>query len=218
MLTGTDLSVVGFGQKSSWDSPDWVAEATKEEIHKDFTAWSPTIHNIIDMMETPNTWAQFDYHHTTPTQAYFKDNVCLIGDAAHAATSLQGSGAGMAIEDAYVLASTIGFCQSRSHLPAAFAAYDNIRRGRTHKLMASSREAGKLWQLELPGVMDDIAILSHEIGTRMHWIWNEDIEQEAQAALTRLADDLYQHYENTSHSSDVPQTMQDGEREVTGSS
>lgn len=38
------------------------------------------------------------------TPHWYKDNICLIGDAAHAMTPNMGQGAGQSIEDAYLLA------------------------------------------------------------------------------------------------------------------
>lgn len=145
-------------------------------MHRDFTEWGSAIHRLIDLIESPDIWAQFDHNHNIPTPTFASGLVCIIGDAAHASTSHQGSGAGMALEDAYVLSSLVAICQSPGDLPVAFKAFDSIRRPRTLRLIASSREAGDLWDLQLPTVMDDEALLKYNVEHRMQWIWNEDLE------------------------------------------
>ncbi|WP_436496985.1 FAD-dependent monooxygenase [Actinokineospora sp. HUAS TT18] len=74
---------------------------------------------------------------TTP--AWHRDGMVLVGDAAHAASPAAGQGASMAIEDAVVLA------QCLRDLPThdtAFAAYEDVRRPRVERLVATSAEDG----------------------------------------------------------------------------
>jgi salicylate hydroxylase len=55
----------------------------------------------------------------------------LIGDAAHVGTPFQGSGAGMAIEDAYILGEILACVSSEAELKKAFLAFSQVRRERT---------------------------------------------------------------------------------------
>jgi len=105
------------------------------------------------MMENTDIWALFD---DPPAPIYYKGMVCLIGDAAHASTPFQGSGAGMAVEDAYVVSELVGIATDPKSLHNVFETYDKIRRQRTQKLVTSSREAGHLFEFEFEDVMDDI--------------------------------------------------------------
>ncbi|KAI9722566.1 MAG: hypothetical protein M1828_004561 [Chrysothrix sp. TS-e1954] len=75
---------------------------------------------------------------------YIKGRVAILGDAAHATTPYQGQGAGQAIEDAMVLEALLGKTKSIEHIPDAFAAYDQIRRPRTQRMVTTSRESGQL--------------------------------------------------------------------------
>jgi len=52
-------------------------------------------------MESMDTWALFDFgENEKQAQSYCKGRICISGDAAHASTPHQGSGAAMAMEDA----------------------------------------------------------------------------------------------------------------------
>jgi salicylate hydroxylase len=173
--------VVAFNSRPTWDSDAWVVHATKEEMLSDFSGWGTNVRNIISLMQKPDTWALFDH---PPAKSYFKGRVCLLGDAAHASTPHQGSGAGMAIEDAYILSNLLVDVDSLEELEGAFQAYDAIRRPRTQKLVATSRQAGMLYEFELEG--DDLVKVRRNIEGRMGWIWNEDLEQELEDARALL--------------------------------
>ena len=70
-----------------------------------------------------------------PLTRWSKDRVVLLGDAAHAMLPHHGQGANQTIEDAAVLAD----CLHRTDdIPAALAAYERRRRGRTRQVQRSS--------------------------------------------------------------------------------
>lgn len=56
----------------------------------------------------------------------------VIGDAAHAPSSISGQGAGLAIEDAVVLAKCV---RDLRDVPRALAAYEELRRGRVERMV-----------------------------------------------------------------------------------
>ena len=60
---------------------------------------------LLNLLEKPDIWALFE-HSDLPS--YWKGKVALLGDAAHASTPHQGAGAGMGIEDAFVLGGLLG--------------------------------------------------------------------------------------------------------------
>ena len=84
----------------------------------------------------------------------------------------------MALEDAYVLSSLLGQAEDSASVELAFDTCDAVRRGRTQKLVTTSREAGQLWDLELASVGDDLEKLKENIDVRMRWIWEEDLDAE----------------------------------------
>ena len=75
----------------------------------------------------------------------------LLGDAAHAMTPNIGQGAGMAMEDAAVLAAELEAAQRGAQaLEQALANYEKRRRPRVDAVMRISREVGEEGQLESP--------------------------------------------------------------------
>ncbi|SET56668.1 FAD-dependent monooxygenase [Hymenobacter actinosclerus] len=83
-----------------------------------------------------------------PLPHFARGSVLLLGDAAHATTPNMGQGAGMAIEDAAVLARCLRPC--RADLLAAFQAFERQRRPRTARIVRTSWHLGRVGQLENP--------------------------------------------------------------------
>ena len=73
---------------------------------------------------------------------WYKGRVVLLGDAAHAMTPNLGQGAGMAIEDAYVLAEQL----ATKPLPAALAGYQQQRQQRVQQVQNTARLLGQVGQ------------------------------------------------------------------------
>ena len=90
----------------------------------------------------------------------------------------QGSGAGMAMEDAYILSSVIGQMRNANEFEAAFAAYDHVRRPRDLKLVTTSREAGELYEFQGEGIEDDVKKMDEKLKVMYDWIWGENLEDE----------------------------------------
>jgi 2-polyprenyl-6-methoxyphenol hydroxylase-like FAD-dependent oxidoreductase len=81
---------------------------------------------------------------TTPV--WSTSSMVLVGDAAHAASPAAGQGASMALEDSVVLAQCL---RDVPGAPAAFAAYETLRRARVERLVATSAgqstDADRTW-------------------------------------------------------------------------
>jgi 2-polyprenyl-6-methoxyphenol hydroxylase-like FAD-dependent oxidoreductase len=79
---------------------------------------------------------------------WVRGRVALLGDAAHAMSPNIGQGAGMAMEDAAVLAGEVAAAAAgRESLEAALARYVARRRPRVHEVTRISREVGEEGQL-----------------------------------------------------------------------
>ena len=72
--------------------------------------------------------------------------VALLGDAAHAMTPDLGQGAGMAIEDAVVLADLLAGAAEDGQVDHALAAYRDRRFRRVGRVQDASRAAGRVAQ------------------------------------------------------------------------
>ena len=81
-----------------------------------------------------------------PTRVWYKENVCLIGDAAHATTPNMGQGACQAIEDAFVLSE----CLNKYNIITAFEEYQKLRIQKAHLIVKKSWYIGKIAHIKSP--------------------------------------------------------------------
>ena len=181
--------VVTDSTYNDWDGP-WVQRAQFSKIAEGFSGWGKTPQAIIKLLDNPDTssWSLWDH---PPAPTYCKGNVAMMGDAAYASTPFQGQGAGQAIEDAFVLGSLFASVDTVAKIPMAFLAYDRIRRPRSQRVAQTSREAGELVALRLPGVGDNVEAIKENLDWRMDWIWHRDIagmRDEALVIFQKLLD------------------------------
>ncbi|KAF1920623.1 mannitol 1-phosphate dehydrogenase [Ampelomyces quisqualis] len=174
---GKTMNVVAFNSRKTWDDDKWVVTTSKEEMEADFAEWGGHVQKIVGAMQKPDIWALFMH---PPCETYTKGRVCLLGDAAHATTPHQGAGAGMCMEDSYIMASLIKEAQDVDDVQRAFRAFDQVRRERTQKNVTTSQEAGMMYDFELYG--DDLDKIEESYQNRMRWIWDIDLEAQLREA------------------------------------
>jgi 2-polyprenyl-6-methoxyphenol hydroxylase-like FAD-dependent oxidoreductase len=120
-------------------SPDDHAELIRR-----FGVWHDPIPTILASV-SPEVVIRTDIHELSrPLPAMHAGCVAVLGDAAHAMTPDLGQGGCQAIEDAVVLASTIG--SGDQPVRDALPAYTEARLGRTTDIARRSRRAGRLYQ------------------------------------------------------------------------
>lgn len=142
-------------------------------------------------MPDPSQWAVFEH---PPISTFTKSRLAILGDAAHASTPHQGAGAGQAIEDSHVLAELLADpkVMNSQDVVAAFRAYDEVRRPRSQRVVTSSKENAELLCLCYKGVDDDEEKLKQTWSERYRWLWDIDVEQQAESARKIMIDLLSQ--------------------------
>lgn len=110
------------------DLPRLFAQFTHEPIKYLFAALPPAQQIITTEIE--ELWAR----------QWWKQRAVLLGDAAHAMTPNIGQGAGMAMEDAAVLAEELA---GAAALDRALANYEERRKARVETVVRISREVGR---------------------------------------------------------------------------
>jgi len=130
-----------------WNETGWSATGDRNEILRHFTrwAWSETVRAFVAIPERWLKWALYD--RGAPFRGS-KVPVTLIGDAAHPMLPFLAQGAGMAIEDAVVLADMLGkYLDDPSD---ALRAYEGARWHRTYRAQQLSRRQGRIYGLGGP--------------------------------------------------------------------
>lgn len=103
--------------------------------------------------------------------------VALLGDAAHAMLPFAAQGAGMAIEDAAVLAQCLADAvEQPATVPAALARYAALRAPRVGRVQRTARQSGQIYHLQGPmALARDLAmraLRAPALQARQNWIYD----------------------------------------------
>ncbi|KAL7948837.1 hypothetical protein V8C42DRAFT_230538 [Trichoderma barbatum] len=174
------------------DLDNFTREGSKEDVEKAFCHFGPSVKEIIRALpDKLNRWALFDSHsHPLPSYAYGR--IVLAGDAAHTSTPHIGSGAGMGIEEALLLAEllktaterlslTQGSIPKHKLLEAVFKAYSDVRQPRTQWIVATSRHLGAASQWRNPDIGSDLDLyttnFSQKLDKLLDYNWKDSLRQ-----------------------------------------
>ncbi len=130
----------------SWREEGWSIPATPEEFEAHFHDYHENVRGLIRNAPRDSLfkWALLD---RDPLDQWTVGRVTLLGDAAHPMLPFLGQGAGMAIEDAVVLARAI---TATADIPEALQRYEAARRPRSNKVVLSARAQGVRYQTDDP--------------------------------------------------------------------
>lgn len=139
-----DGKVYWFAVKNGPENSEELRSYSKEDLINTFSDYHDPIPTFI-RDTNPDTIIFNDIIDLKPIPRFAKDNLVLIGDAAHATTPNMGQGACQAIEDAVILADCI---KNGPTVAKALADFEGKRLRRTHQIVNSSWTLGKIGQLE----------------------------------------------------------------------
>jgi salicylate hydroxylase len=133
-LRGSKLvNFVGAIERSGWQVESWSERGTLEECLSDFSGWHDDVRTLISAIDIPYKWALMVRE---PMTSWTSGNVTLLGDACHPTLPFLAQGAGMAIEDGYLIARCLE--RFESDLPRALARYEALRLERTARVVRGS--------------------------------------------------------------------------------
>ena len=161
----------------TWNRPGWSAPGETHEIKNAFasTRWPSNARMMIGAVDGWRKWALF----TVPDGGEWTQGaIALLGDAAHAMLPFAAQGAGMAIEDAAVLAKCVSETQHEGGptMAAAMQRYARQRRGRVARVQRAARRNGWIYHLTGPAALArDLAIKAmgaRRMLARQDWIYD----------------------------------------------
>jgi len=172
---GRRINVVAI-VPGTWNRPGWSAPGEPNEIKAAFSQqWPATARMLIGAVDEWRRWALF----TVPDIGEWNDGaIALLGDAAHAMLPFAAQGAGMAIEDAAVLAKVLSASsgENTAGIPAALKRYGRLRRTRVLRVQRAARRSGQIYHLTGPlALARDLAIKSlgpRRMLARQDWIYD----------------------------------------------
>ncbi|RSN15667.1 FAD-dependent oxidoreductase [Nonomuraea sp. WAC 01424] len=111
------------------------------EVRARFGSWHDPIPAVLAATPPEAVLRHDIFDLVAPLPSYVRGRTVLIGDAAHAMQPHLGQGAGMALEDAVVLAAEL---RAGPDPASALARYDHARRPRTQAVARNARRVGRM--------------------------------------------------------------------------
>jgi salicylate hydroxylase len=135
---GDLFNFVAVVERDDWTLESWTERGSRDECAADFVGWHEDIQTIIRELDQPYKWALIGRE---PMQRWSDGRVTLLGDACHPMLPFLAQGAGMAIEDGFVLARCL---EAYASDPAkALLHYEAARVERTSRVVRGSAENGR---------------------------------------------------------------------------
>jgi salicylate hydroxylase len=176
IAAGRQINVVAI-VPGAWNRPGWSAPGDANELRNAFAAprWPATARMLVGAVDEWRRWALF----TLPDIGEWNSGaVALLGDAAHAMLPFAAQGAGMAIEDAAVLAKCLSESagENFADIPSALKRYGRLRRGRVQRVQRAARQQGRIYHLTGPlALARDLTIKAigpKRMLARQNWIYD----------------------------------------------
>jgi salicylate hydroxylase len=180
--SGKTINVVAIAA-DTWTDTGWSTEATPAEVMARFASgvWS---RHVRDLLGIPEHWLKWALAERTAPKHWCRDQIAILGDAAHPMLPFLAQGAAMAIEDAAVLAKRLS--ENPDNLPQAMQVYESDRRSRTSKVQRAARSNGKIYQYSGPDAAARDFMMRLMGGTRIRnrydWVYNWRVDSSEPAS------------------------------------
>jgi salicylate hydroxylase len=176
MSGGDQINLIAI-VPGGWNQPGGSAAGDTADIKRTFAQahWPEPAHLMIGAVNRWHKWALFTI---PPMAAWHRDTTALLGDAAHAMLPFVAQGAGMAIEDAAVLAQCLGEAanENAEGVAAALARYTRLRRARVACVQETAQLNGRIYHLRgVAALARDLAIRAMGpqcMLARQEWIYS----------------------------------------------
>jgi salicylate hydroxylase len=137
---GALINIVAIAE-DEWQSTVWTAAGDRQEVLRRFGRWDWAA-SARDLLAVPDQWSKWALHDRKAAHRG-RGPVALLGDASHPMLPFLAQGAGMAIEDAAVLAACLS--QQPDKPARAMRLYEKQRRKRTQRAQETARKQGSIY-------------------------------------------------------------------------
>ncbi|GGO64958.1 FAD-dependent monooxygenase [Bowmanella pacifica] len=123
---------------AAWQTPNGSSDDPAYQLPQlktRFATWPIPVQQMLNFV-TPSSMRPIFVHDLDPLSCWHRDNVLLIGDAAHASLPTSGQGACQALEDAWLLAKHLSETQDTQNLLPQFQL---ARQSKTGQIQQSGR-------------------------------------------------------------------------------
>jgi salicylate hydroxylase len=174
---GELMNLVGIVERGDWKVESWTTAGTVDECLRDFAGWHDDVHTLIRSVQTPFKWALMGRE---PMPQWTRGPVTLLGDACHPTLPFLAQGAGMAIEDGYMLARCL---REEPDAHEALRHYQDARLERTTRIVqGSAANTRRFHNPALASAEGAVEYVDREwnevrVRERYHWLFDYRVDQ-----------------------------------------
>jgi salicylate hydroxylase len=181
--SGQQLNLVVLSQASAAQATvSWAQGVSHAQVMAQLPDICPDLEGLLNLAQLPAQatapgvkdmvapWHSWHLYDRPCARTWVQGHVTLLGDAAHPMLPYLAQGAAMALEDAAELAQQVA---SGADWPAALTSYQQIRKPRAERVVATARRNGRIFHLPAPWSMARDAVLAYQ-GTQvlgMPWLY-----------------------------------------------
>ncbi|MEM8691219.1 MAG: FAD-dependent monooxygenase [Pseudomonadota bacterium] len=136
---GKTVNFVGMVERPEPAQEGWRIVGERADALADFEGWDPRLEAVLKTAEKVHCWALFD---RAPLPQWHERHVVLLGDAAHPMLPSMAQGAVQALEDAWVLAASLG---QHPIVEESLSAYFAKRIGRASRVQSGSASNARMF-------------------------------------------------------------------------
>ncbi len=168
---GSLMNLVAIEERSDWRQESWSETADPDELRRNFADFGGVMGALLADVQTVHRWA---LHLRPVARTWVKDNVVLLGDAAHATLPFMAQGACLALEDAWVLGAALAQAED---VQSGLQAYEDARKPRAARVVGLAR--GNAWRFHMGkplawGAQAVLALGSGQLAKRLDWVYGYD--------------------------------------------
>jgi salicylate hydroxylase len=156
-----------------WNEPGWSAPGDRNALLRHFARWTWS-DEVRELLATPKQWLKWTLFDGGSAFEDGSGPATLIGDAAHPMLPFLAQGAGMAIEDAAVLAAMLG--KYLDDPADALRGYEGARRHRVARVQNASRRQGSIYGMTGPEALARNLVMQamggEKVLSRYDWLYN----------------------------------------------
>ncbi|MBT2131971.1 FAD-dependent monooxygenase [Aliiroseovarius lamellibrachiae] len=173
---GSVVNIVAVEERSEWADEGWFHKDDPANLRRVFSGFCDDAMALLERVEDVHVWGLFRH---PVAGRWHKDRMAILGDAAHPTLPFMAQGAVMAMEDAWVLASSL----DKAGLDKGGAFYQSQREDRATQVVEAANKNARNYHYANPiarfaghnllraaGRMAPRAVYG-----RFRWIYDEDV-------------------------------------------
>lgn len=174
--SGQQLNLVVLSQASAAQATaSWAQSTSHAQVMSQLPQVCPDLKALLNLAQAntqggADPWNSWHLYDRPAASSWVQGHVALLGDAAHPMLPYLAQGAAMALEDAAALGHQVALS---TDWPNALKTYQQIRKARTERVVATARRNGRIFHLPAPWSIARDAVLAYQ-GTEvlgMPWLY-----------------------------------------------